>query len=233
MVFVIAEIGVNWDGDLGLVRNMITKSKEFGCNAVKFQAYNEDLVKSHPEWKRLMKATILPENIEEIDKIARNVGIEWFCTPMYPKAVDMLEPYIKRFKLRELDGRQLLQNKTSELFEKIQETKKEIMVSSEKSPKNCMYYNKNHIKWLYCVPKYPCNLTELNFSFFQDFNGYSNHTPNIIAPLTSVIKGGEILEVHITSDKNTNFIDNNVSFDYNDLQKLMELIRSAEKIKIN
>ena len=53
MVFVIAEIGVNWDGDFDLLEEMVSKAKEYGCNAVKFQAYNQELVKEHPEYKRL------------------------------------------------------------------------------------------------------------------------------------------------------------------------------------
>jgi N,N'-diacetyllegionaminate synthase len=233
MVFVIAEIGVNWDGDFDLLEEMVSKAKEYGCNAVKFQAYNQELVKEHPEYKRLMRTTILPNNIDKVDEIVKNVGIEWFCTPMYSEAVKMLDPYVKRFKLRELDGRQLLKNNRTKLFEEVQKTNKEIIISSEKSPKNCQYYNTKNIKWLYCIPKYPCELNELDFRDFDIFDGFSNHTNNIMAPLTSIIKGGKILEIHITSDKKNNFIDNNVSFNYEELKMLMGLIKSAKKITIN
>src|SRR5579872_5712176 len=109
MVFVIAEIGVNWDGNFDLVKSMMTKAKECKCDAVKFQAFNEDIVKDHPEKSRLMSCSISKNNIEIINELAKSVGIEWFCTPMYPEAVDILTPYVSRFKIREFDGRPLLE----------------------------------------------------------------------------------------------------------------------------
>ncbi len=231
MVFVVAEIGVNWDGDFKILEEMVSKSKEFGCDAVKFQAYNEEIVKSHSEWKRLMKATILPTNIEQVNKITKKIGIEWFCTPMYPEAVNMLEPYVNRYKIRELDGRELLENKKTELFEKVLNTNKEILISSNKSPKLCEFYGNSNIKWLYCIPKYPCKLEEIDFSKLSDFDGYSNHHPHFIAPLMAVILGSNIVEVHITLDKSKKFVDNNVSFDFDELKILVDLIRKTEKIK--
>jgi len=205
VVFVVAEIGVNWDGDYELVQEMIQESKKTGCNAVKFQSFNEELIKNHPEKSRLMKSSISKNNVEKINQIATEIGIEWFSTPMYPEAVDILNPFVKRFKIRELDGRNLIENKTTELFKKIQKTDKEIIVSTQSSPKNSEFYNDSNINWLYCVPKYPCDLEDLDFTNFNEFDGYSNHSPNIIAPLTAVILGSKIVEIHITSNKNKNF----------------------------
>jgi len=231
VVFVVAEIGVNWDGDYDLVQEMIQASKKTGCDAVKFQSFNEELIKNHPEKSRLMKSSISKENIEKINQIATKVGIEWFSTPMYPEAVDVLDPFVKRFKIREFDGRNLIENKTSELFEKIQKTGKEIIASSQSSPKNSKFYDDSKISWLYCVPKYPCDLEDLDFTNFNDFDGYSNHSHHLIAPLFATILGSKIVEIHITSNKNKNFIDNNVSFDFNELSNLLQFIRETEKIK--
>ena len=66
MIFVVAEIGVNWDGDFSLVEKMMSESKKAGCNAVKFQAYNQEIVKNHPEKNRLLKSAISQENIAKI-----------------------------------------------------------------------------------------------------------------------------------------------------------------------
>jgi sialic acid synthase SpsE len=231
LVFIVAEIGVNWDGDFSLLQKMMNSSKKCGCDAVKFQAYNKEIVGEHLENVRLMKSTITSKNIEKIDAIAKEVGIEWFATPMYLEAVDLLNPYVKRFKMREFDGKKIVQNKNSELFEKVLNTKKEIIISSEKSPIESKYYKNSNIKWLYCVPKYPCELSEIDFSFLNEFDGYSNHSPKIIAPLTSAILGAKIIEVHVTIDKKQNFIDNNVSFDFEHVEKLIKLIKESEKIK--
>ena len=184
-MFIVAEIGVNWDGDFVLVREMMETVKKLGCNAVKFQSFNEEQVKEHPEFVRLMKSSISKNNIKKINEIANEIKIEWFCTPMYENAVDLLDPYVNRFKIREKDGKEILKNNSSKLLEKILHTKKEIIVSSNSSPKECQLFNNSKVKWLYCEPKYPCELSELDFKNIKDFNGFSNHTTNIIAPITA------------------------------------------------
>jgi len=231
MTFVVAEIGINWDGDLKLAREMISKSKQLGCDAVKFQAFDLEIVKNHLEKERLLRSSISQENIQKIANFAKDEKIEWFCSPMYEGAVDMLEPFVKRYKIREFDSRELLKNYNSKIFKKVLETKKEIIISANKSPKNNKLYNNKNIKWLYCVPKYPTKITDLDFSKINEFQGYSNHSNEILVPVVAASLGSEIIEVHITSDKNKDFIDNNVSFDYKELKELMRQIRIVQRIK--
>ena len=228
--FIIAEIGVNWDGDFNLVKEMMKEAKKSGCNAVKFQAYNEEIIKEHPQSARLMKSAITESNVQKINEIAQSVGIEWFCTPMYPDAVDFLNPYVKRFKIRWFDGKKIINDETSDIMKKVLETKKEVMISSDRSPKNSKFYNKPNIKWLYCIPKYPCALEDFDFTKINDFDGFSNHCPHFLAPLSAARLGAKIIEVHITSDKTKEFFDNNVSFDYDELMELVKMIRLSEKM---
>ena len=68
---------------------------------------------------KLLKCAINRTNIDKIDDIAKSVGIEWFCTPMNPAAVELIDPYVTKFKIRELDGRILLENKTNDIIDKI------------------------------------------------------------------------------------------------------------------
>lgn len=231
MTFIVAEIGINWDGDFELAKEMMMQSKKAGCDAVKFQAFSEEIVKEHPEKNRLIKASISKENIETIHQLAKSVDIEWFCTPMYVNAVSLIEPYVKKIKIRNTDGKILLQNKSSELTDAVLHTDKDIIISSETSPKNSKYFDNSKISWLYVVPKYPCGFEDLDFRKMEDFHGYSNHCPNILAPVAAAILGAKIIEVHITSDKKKNFIDNPVSFDYSELGQMVKLIRNCEKIK--
>ncbi len=230
MTTVIAEIGVNWDGDLELAEEMMSNAKSIGCDLVKFQAIDETKLE-HPQKKRILKASISKENIGEIDAISKKTKIEWFCTPMYPQAVELLNPYVTRFKIRELDSRSLFQNRTNSIIDNVLKTGKQVIMSTHESPKTLKLFENNKIQWLYCVPKYPCKLEELNFKDLCDFNGYSNHCSEIIAPLTAVALGSKIIEIHITSDKSKDFIDNNVSFNYSELQELIKQIRLLDKIK--
>lgn len=231
MVFVVAEIGVNWDGNFDLVKEMILQAKNVGCDAVKFQAFNSETAESHPEKDRLLKCSITDSNIEKIDELVKSIGIEWFCTPMYPDAVDFLDAYVNRYKIRNADGQNLIKNKPTELIDKVLKTKKEIFVSSQKSPRNSKFFNNPKIKWLYVVPKYPCEISDIDFRNITDFDGYSNHFPHIIAPLTAVVLGSKIIEVHITADKSRAFFDNPVSFDYEQLKELVFSIRLLEKLR--
>ena len=231
MTFIVAEIGVNWDGDFALLEEMMIHAKNSDCDAVKFQSFNKSIIGNHPEYERLIKTSISESNVKKINELSQSVEIEWFCTPMYIEAIDFLDPYVKRFKMREFDGRQLSENKTTDLFKKVLETGKEIIISSQHSLEKSKFYNDPKIKWLYCVPKYPCSLEEIDFSELEKFDGFSNHCPQIIAPLSAAILGAKIIEMHITSSKTKNFVDNNVSFDYDELKEVVRLIRLSEKIK--
>jgi sialic acid synthase SpsE len=226
-VQLVSEIGVNWDGDFELVKEMMQESKNAGFNLVKFQSFEAKLVANHPQASRVFRSSITPENVKRINSISVDIGIEWFSTPMYENAILFLDPYVYRYKIREYDSRMLLKNNPTDLFLKLLETKKEIMISSEFSPQNCKWYDHEQIKWLYCVPKYPCKLDEIDFSLLKSFNGFSNHCRNISAPLKVISLNSEILEIHITSDKNSDFIDNNVSFDYSEMKEIAKYAKSG------
>jgi sialic acid synthase SpsE len=230
-MFIVGEIGVNWEGDFELLEKLLLNLKKSGCNAVKFQAYNMEMIKAHPLKDRLIKSAITESNIKKIDEISKKIGIEWFCTPMYLEAVTLLEPFVNRYKIREVDGRILMDNKTSPLIDRIMKTGKEIIISSNQNPVKSKSYTNKKIKWLYCIPKYPCNLDEIDFQEIKNYDGYSNHCNHIIAPLTAAILGANIIEIHVTVDKNKNFIDNAVSFDVSEVKELIRLIKLAKKIK--
>ena len=222
----IAEIGVNWDGDFEIAKEMMQESFNLGFNLVKFQAFKPELVAGHPEASRVFRSSITSKNINTINSIAKDIGIEWFCTPMYEKAVELLEPFVNLYKIREYDGREIIVNKSTDIFKKILGTGKEIIISSETSPKGCKFYENKQIKWLYCVPKYPCKLSEIDFSVIKKFDGFSNHCQDIVAPLKAIDLKSEILEIHITSDKSGDFIDNNVSFDYSDMKEISKYAKN-------
>ena len=222
-MIIIAEIGVNWDGDFQLLKKMLQKAKSAGCNLVKFQAFTKEMIKDHSECDRLIKSSVSTENVQQINDLSKEIGIEWFCTPMYPEAVDFLNPYVKRFKIREFDSRSLFNNSTTPLFEKVLKTGKEIFISTENLPLK-LNYNNSKINWLYCIPKYPCSLDEIDFEKIRKIGGFSNHCPVLDAPIKAAEAGASILEVHVTLDKQKNFIDNNVSFDFNELEMIIKTI---------
>ena len=230
-MFITAEIGVNWDGDFQIIEQMMADAKNAGCNAVKLQAFDDNIVSKHNEKERLLKSSVTPDNIEQIHSIANRIGIEWYCTPMFIDAVDYLDDYVKRYKIRFSDSEGLHKNESTPIISKVLETNKEIIISTQKSPRNLELYKNKNIKWLYVVPKYPCPLDDVNFLELNDFNGYSNHCSDFIAPLTATILGAEMVEIHITPNKEKNYLDNPVSFDPDQTRELVQLIQNAGKIR--
>ena len=95
----IAEIGVNWNGDFELVKEMMQESANAGFNLVKFQSFEAKLVANHPQASRVFRSSITPENVKKINSISTDIGIEWFCTPMYENAILFLDPYVYRYKI--------------------------------------------------------------------------------------------------------------------------------------
>jgi len=231
LVFITAEIGVNWEGDFILLEKMMRDAKNAGCDAVKLQAFDEKIVSEHPKKSRLLKSSVSRDNIEQINSISKKMNIEWYCTPMYPDAIDFLDSFVKRYKIRYNDSLPLHENKTTPLISKALETEKQIIVSTQRSPKQLELYNNNNVKWLYVVPKYPCSINELDFSNLSDFDGFSNHCIHFLAPLSAVILGAKMIEIHVTSNKDKDFMDNPVSFDTTESKNLINLIRYTEKIQ--
>lgn len=230
MVFIVSEIGVNWDGDFELLRNMMKNSKTVGCDAIKLQAFSEENISQHPKKEKLLSCSINSDNVKRVNRIANELSIEWFCTPMYDEAIEFLDPYVSKYKIRQIDGIHLLENKETDLIKKILKTGKQVFVSSQKNPKKSQFFSYDQISWLYCVPKYPCAIEEIDFKNISNFDGYSNHCPDILAPLIAVKLGAEIIEIHTTIDKSKDYFDNNVSFNFSELDHLIKLIRKVEKI---
>ena len=168
------------------------------------------------------------ENVNIINDLTTNVGIDWFSTPMYSEAIDFLLPYVKRFKIRELDGRLLLENKITPLIQKIIDTKKEVLISVNTLPHTSEFNKNKQIKWLYCVPKYPCDFNDIDFKNIKKFNGYSNHCNDYNAILETVKMGAEIIEIHVTQDKKGNYIDNSVSFDFDECKNIINKIKEIK-----
>ena len=101
-VFVIAEIGSNWEGDIKKAKKIIRECKNAGADAVKFQMWRaSDLYsKKHPQWNTIRKSEVTSEKAEKMKKYADGQKIEFFCSAFYPEAVDHLELIgVKKYKI--------------------------------------------------------------------------------------------------------------------------------------
>jgi len=221
MVEIIAELGTSWSGNYGTLETMVEHCKEANIDAVKFQALSTELLERHKELPLYYTASVSPHNIKKIDKICSDVGIEWFCTPCYPEAVEFLNDYVSRWKIRHAD------NKRKDIISACQKTGKDIIISTDRP--DGYWVDANHdderIKPIYCIPKYPTDFGELNFDMIELLPGFSNHCLDALALFRAQRFGAKYIEFHLTADPTSFAIDNKVAFTYNQMDEFMRWLR--------
>lgn len=217
--FVIAECGVNWR-NLHCADKMIRDCAWAGADAVKFQMYNEEQIKDAPDYSFLRHIMITPDKVAYLYWRCQYHGIEFMCTPMYPGAVDILNPYVERWKVR-YDDRENI-DIIGRIFD-VDKTGKEILISSPEVPKIREW---GHIKYLYCVREYPPRKGH-GLDDIKGFDGVSCHWPNIDIARYFVKNGARYLEMHV-KDEDEDYcpVDNNVSITICELKKLIDWMRS-------
>jgi sialic acid synthase SpsE len=204
-VFIICEAGVNWR-DLVDADDMIREAAKAGADAVKFQCYkpvfgtNKDSAlvatgRYHPRANELNAIALDEPTIRYLYWRCQQHGIEFMCTPFYAEAVEMLDPFVKRWKVRCADNQHI------DIIQACIRTGKEILISIEE-PRRFLY---SKMKGLYCCPEYPPKhpIDEITLEEFKLFDGFSCHYPSVsIAHYMAVNSMNcKYLEVHVRLDR--------------------------------
>ena len=239
---IVAEIGSNWEGSLSKAKKMIRLTKKAGANAVKFQIWRaEDLYSSkHPHWKDIKKSELNFKKIKILKKYSDEIGIEFFCSAFYPEAIDFLESInVKRYKVasrtcifKDPFSKETLESKAS--------TKKPIIISmgmggNKKKIKNI--FSSNKTIFCYCISDYPLEFKKINWNEAIKFEGFSDHTVGITAPLIFAVMKKERNAKHILIEKHVKLKeskgpDAETSIDTDELSQLVNQIKIITKLKI-
>ena len=253
--FIIAEAGVNHNGNINLAKRLIDVAKEAGVDAVKFQTFKaENLVtetaevadyqkknigKKETQLKMLKKLELREEDFFELRKYCNKKQIIFLSTPHTENAVDFLEPLVPAYKIGSGDLTNI------PFLEKIAKKRKPIILSTgmanlkevRGAVKTIKKTRNNKIILLHCTVSYPCPLEEVNLRAIQtlkkEFNllvGYSDHTLGILVPIMAVTLGARVIEKHFTLDKNLPGPDHKASIGPEELKKMVMAIRNAEKV---
>mgnify|MGYP001334209044 CR=1 FL=1 len=241
--FIVAEIASNWEGSFSKARKLIQESKKAGADAVKFQMWraNDLYNDKHPNWKFIKKSEITFEKVKKLKRIADKTGIEFFCSAFYPEAVEFLEKLnVRRYKvasrtclLKDPFSIQTLQTKSS--------TKKPIIISmgmGGNKKKIDRIFSKNKITYCYCISEYPTNIKKIDWKNASKYDGFSDHTLGITAPIMFTMlkkqkKTKQILiEKHVKL-KNSKGPDASSSIDIEELSEMVKVIRQIEKLKVS
>lgn len=240
--YIIAEIASNWEGDLRVAKEIIKKSKEAGADAVKFQMWRaKDLYsETHPLWKFIKKSELKFDVVKKLKKISDDLDIEFFCSAFYPEAVDFLESIkVKRYKIASRTC--LLKDPFSlETLNRKSKTRKPVIISMGMggNRKNIeKIFSKNKPVFCYCISEYPTDFKKIKWNDAVKFDGFSDHTLGITAPIVfSILKKQMkakkiIIEKHVKLP-NSKGPDASSSIDTNELKLLVSEIRKIEKTKL-
>ena len=239
---IVAEIGSNWEGSITTAKKLILECKKAGANAVKFQMWRaKDLYDvSHPNWNDIKKSELVFNKAEKIKKYSDKQGIEFFASAFYPEAIDFLESLsVKKYKVASRTC--LLKDPFAyETLQKKSLTKKPVIISmgmGGNRKKIEKLFSKSPITFCYCISEYPAPLRKINWKNATKYDGFSDHTLGIIAPLIfTILKKQQnakniLIEKHVKL-KNSQGPDASSSIDTDELSELVKGVRQIEKIKL-
>jgi N-acetylneuraminate synthase/N,N'-diacetyllegionaminate synthase len=250
---IIAECGINHNGDMRLATKMIGLAQECGADVAKFQTFDaEQLIRKVPslplynkEWVR--KTELSKDNLFLLANECERYGIEFMSSVFDERSLRWLEEVgVKRYKLASAFATDV------ELCGKIKETRKEIIAScghmetttrnyaptpwwfSYQCPQPWVCVGHPHVKLLYCVPKYPTKLEELElpdkFGFTGGYWGFSDHTEDILASIVAMSRGARLIEKHFTLDTEKEGPDHFMSIEPPELDELCDTRDEIELI---
>lgn len=246
--FVIAEAGINHDGDLQRAKDLAYAAKEAGASAVKFQSYTTEkrTFKGSAIFDVLKRCELSFEEQSELIHYCDTIGIEFFSTPFDTEQLEFLinDRGLRRIKLASFD---VTNTEFLKAVNKYGENKNINVIlstgmSNQKEIVDALH-NLDQIKkvnLLHCVSSYPTPDNEVNlgaihslkklssFSLAHEDIGYSDHSTGVNIPALSVLCGAKIVEKHFILDKNGPGVDAPVSANPQELKSMVAAIKQYE-----
>lgn len=241
-VFVVAEAGINHNGNVKIAKNMISSAKDCGADAIKFQTFRAgDLASKKSKFFKIFKKVEIDyTHLGELSDHAKKERIIFFSTPFSEEAVDVLSDlHVPAFKIASGDITHI------PLIKKVASKKKPIIISTGMSNfaeidfavKTIKSERNNKIIIMHSVTSYPTPSSDANLRAINTLQcrykypiGYSDNGAGILVPIIAVSLGARIIEKHFTLNKKMNGPDHSFSADPNELSLLVKKIRETEII---
>lgn len=234
---IIAEIGINFGGNLDLAHNMIRDAAICGADVAKFQLYNVDLLfgingedPNEEIYKGVKHTELKKEDIVKLIKWCDEENIEFMASVFDEERFGWLEELkVKRYKIASRTSKL-----TRDLAEKIAQTGKPCLMALgfNSQPLDSKY---NNVKYLHCVSSYPTEYSQINFpKSFKDsiYYGISDHSLGIESSLVAIGRGAKVVEKHVTYDKSSTNpkFDHVCSIDFSELKDLVKYSKLMDKV---
>jgi N,N'-diacetyllegionaminate synthase len=253
--FVIAEAGVNHNGDMSLAFKLIKAAAKAGADAIKFQSFIAEEIATPQALKAQYQAKALGnedgqlsmlkslelsnEQQKELMAYCDEVGIMYICTPYDELSADLLDKNgIYAYKIASTDVTNI------PFLRFIAKKGKPVLLSTGMSTLGEVEEAINELKnnglegkiiVLQCTSEYPAPVSEVNLRAMKTFTyafgcpvGFSDHTKGVGASPWAVAAGASVIEKHFTLDKTMNGPDHLASIEPDEFQELVKTIREVE-----
>jgi N,N'-diacetyllegionaminate synthase len=255
-VYIIAEAGVNHNGKFELARKLIDAAKATGADAVKFQTfktekiltqnasmatYQKNNLGSEDTQYQMIKALELSYgDFSNLKAYAESIGIDFLSTPDDEDSLDYLADELKlpwiKIGSGEVTNLPFLRRIAAKQKPLILSTGMSTLGEVERAVRIIREITKQELILLHCTTNYPCPPEEVNLRAMQTlkqaFNlkvGYSDHTIGSEVPVAAVALGAEIIEKHLTLDKDMVGPDHRASLDTAEFAEMVRQVRAIEK----
>lgn len=251
---VIAEAGVNHNGNMELAKRMVQSAKEAGADYIKFQTFiSDNLVtqkaeqaeyqkkaqKDISQLEMLKKLELTQKNFIELSEYCKRIGIGFLSTPFDLESIEFL-------KTISMDYWKIPSGEITNYpyLDKIAKDKRNIILSIGMSTIEEVdaaldileNYNKKQIAILHCNTEYPTPYEDVNLNVIPMLKerypyiiGYSDHTLGIEVSIAAVAMGAKVIEKHFTLDRKMEGPDHKASLEPDELSNMIKSIRNIEK----
>ncbi len=252
--YIIAEIGINHNGDLEIAKKLIHEAVIAKVDAVKFQKRTPEIAVPKDQWNNMRdtpwgrityidykrKTEFGYDEYAAIDKYCKELGIDWFASAWDAESIDFLEEYdAVMYKLASASLTDFI------LIDRILKTGRPIMISTgmslqreiDETVKHIYNFNPNYpLMIAHSTSAYPCKLEELNLSMIHTLGakypecpiGYSGHETGLATTLAAVVLGATFVERHFTLDRAMWGSDHAASVEPGGFVRLVKDIRDVE-----
>ncbi len=253
---IIAEVGVNHNGNINKAMSLALKAKNIGADLVKFQLYDTDLIsakdtelcnyqkKNTKEFKTqyelLKKYELSFKDAERIVKFCKKNKIQISFSCFDENSIKIFKnSYIKYIKIPsgEITNHILLEELSKINKKIILSTGNASIIEIKSAIKILNQYSKKNITLLHCVSDYPTKIKDINLKTISYLNekfklktGLSDHTTSEDIPSYAVALGATMIEKHITNDVKAEGPDHKASLSIPSFKKMIRNIRITEKI---
>ena len=254
--YIIAEAGVNHNGQLDLALKLCDAAKEAGVDCVKFQTWQTEKIVTRKaekatyqsentndaeesQFDMLKKLELSYEDFRLVQEHCNKIGIDFLSTPdeEYSLAFLMNELHLPLIKIGsgEVTNIPYLRQMASYHKPIILSTGMATLAQVAMAYDTLIAAGAPMVSLLHCTTNYPCPKNEVNLRAMQTMKeafkctvGYSDHTMGTEIPIAAVAMGAEIIEKHFTLDRNMDGPDHKASLEPHELKYMVACIRNIE-----